>query len=54
MLMLGFLVLIVALMSSTAEGRREARQRMARYNRPLWIATGLIWAALFLPLLFSG
>lgn len=40
--------LIIAAFQSTAEGRREARQRFARHNGPCWIVVALIWAGLLI------
>lgn len=49
MLMLAGAVLIIAVVSSTPEGRAEARERMARYNPYLWAAVAVIWGILLFP-----
>lgn len=41
-------VLIIGIASSTKEGRADARKRMRRYNRPLWIINVAIVAAFIL------
>ena len=49
MMMLIGAALIIGIATSTAEGRAEARKRMARWNVPLAIATAAIWAVLLAP-----
>lgn len=42
-------ILVIAIATSTREGRAEARERMARYNPYLWAALAVIWGILLFP-----
>lgn len=39
-------LLLISLASSTREGRAAARERLGRYDRPIWLANAVLWAML--------
>ena len=51
LLMLAGCALVIGAFQSTPEQRRDARQRLARYNGPLYTVAALLWLALLWDLL---
>jgi hypothetical protein len=41
-------IVLICLLTSTADGRREARERLKPYNRAAWIAVALIWGTVLI------
>jgi len=46
-------LVVLAMMSSTPEGRAEARERLKPVGRLVGLMTLGIWAVVFLPMLFK-
>lgn len=39
-------LLAICVATSTREGREQAARKLARFDRPIWIASGILWAFL--------
>lgn len=48
MIQIALAALAIGIFSSTTKGRREARDRLRRWNAPLAIVTATLWALILL------